>query len=118
MFERNLWDFGFTKHGEQTTECGICGFFSFCWAFLWLITLTLNLRLFYGSLRSFFAWLGFLCVELAFCGTAFARLTARLLLTFLGFLTRCFLGSTFALCVKSGVLGFGILRIFGICDEF
>lgn len=43
--------------------------------------------LFYGSLRSFFAWLGFLCVELAFCGTAFVRLTARLWLAFLGFLT-------------------------------
>ena len=81
-----MGDFGFTKHGERTTECGICGFFAFCWAFLWLITLTLNLGLFYGSLRSFFAWLGFLCVELAFCGTAFVRLTARLWLAFLGFL--------------------------------
>ena len=41
-----MGDFGFTKHGERTTECGICGFFSFCWAF-------------YGSLHPFFAWLGF-----------------------------------------------------------
>lgn len=38
-----------------------------------LAALTLNLGLFYGSLRPFFAWLGFLCVELAFCGTAFVR---------------------------------------------
>lgn len=116
MFERIFGDFGFTKHGERTTERGIWGIFN-ARGFL-LVALTLNLRLFYGSLHPFCAWLGFLCVELAFCGTAFVRLTARLWLAFLGFLTRCFLGSTFALCVKSGVLGFGILRIFGICDEF
>lgn len=69
-------DFGFTKYGERTTERGICGIFN-ARGFL-LVALTLNLGLFYGSLRSFFAWLGFLCVELAFCGTAFVRLTARL----------------------------------------
>lgn len=46
--------------------------------------------LFYGSLRSFFAWLGFLA--------------------------RCFLA--FTLCFKSDTLNFEILRIFGICDEF
>ena len=39
MFELNFGDFGFTKHGKRTTECGICGFFAFCWAFLWLATL-------------------------------------------------------------------------------
>lgn len=64
-----------------------------------LVALTLNLRLFYGSLRSFFAWLGFLCVELAFCGTAFVRLTARLWLAFLGFLTRCFLAFGLFACL-------------------
>lgn len=92
-----MGDFGFTKHGERTTECGICGIFN-ARGFL-LVALTLNLGLFYGSLRSFFAWLGFLCVELAFCGTAFVRLTARLWLAFLGFLTRCFLAFGLFACL-------------------
>lgn len=77
MFELNLGDFGFTKHGERTTECGICGFFAFCWAFLWLITLTLNLRLFVYGVG--FLWDGF-------CETDGSALTCLfgLLLGFLG----------------------------------